>query len=269
MKKLLITDLDDTLYNWLDFFIPAFREMVDKLVDITGINKEQIMIEYKEKHQFYGSVEYPFVTLKLPCILDKYKGKTQNYIQGELQEAFHRFNSVRKEKLVLFSGVEETLKILQEKGIVIIGYTESSQENGYYRLKKLGIDKYFKYVYSSKSTYNISIYNEKVKILESKKPDARTLIEICNQEGIDRESVVYIGDSLTKDIYMAVLAGVTSVWANYEKEANDYYQTLVEISSWTEDDFRRERELKTLWENGNYKPDYEIKHFKELLDIFE
>ncbi len=269
MKRLLITDLDDTLYNWLDFFIPAFRKMLDKVVDITGISKEQLMIEYREKHQLYGSVEYPYVTLELPSILKKYRGKTKEYIQGELQEAFHRFNSVRKENLVLFSGVEETLKRLQEKGIVIIGYTESSQENGYYRLKKLGIDKYFKYVYSSKSTYNVPVLNEKVKILETKKPDSRALIKICSEEGIDRESVVYIGDSLTKDMYMAILAGVTSVWANYEKEPNDYYKTLVEISSWTEADFGRERELKAIWEKGKYRPDYEVKSFKELLDIFE
>lgn len=269
MKKVLITDLDDTLYSWLEFFIPAFMAMADKVVEITGINKEQLMIEYKEKHQLYGSVEYPYVTLELPSVLEKYKGKTKDYIQNELQEAFHRFNSVRKEKLVLFSGVEETLKVLQEKGIVIIGYTESFQENGYYRLKKLGIDKYFKYVYSSKSTYNVPIQDEKVKILETKKPDAKALLKICEEDGIDRESVVYIGDSLTKDMYMAILSGVTSVWANYEKKSNDYYKTLVEISSWTEADFQRERELKMIWENGNYRPDYEVKCFSELIDVFE
>ena len=268
MKKLLITDLDDTLYGWLEFFIPAFTAMVDKVVEITGIDKEQIMMEYKERHQQYGSVEYPYISLTLPSILDKYKGKTQEYIQNELQEAFHRFNSIRKERLVLFSGVEETLKILQEKGVTIIGYTESSQENGYYRLKKLGIDKYFKYVYSSKSNYNAPICDEKVKILETKKPDEKVLLRICDEEGIDRESVVYIGDSLTKDIYMATLAGVTSVWANYEREPNDYYKTLLKISSWTEKDFQREKELKTIWEKGNYKPDYEVRNFSEILRVF-
>ncbi len=31
MIKLLITDLDDTLYSWIGFFIPAFYEIVDEL----------------------------------------------------------------------------------------------------------------------------------------------------------------------------------------------------------------------------------------------
>lgn len=39
LKKLLITDLDDTLYSWINFFVLAFYEMVDALVNITGIGK--------------------------------------------------------------------------------------------------------------------------------------------------------------------------------------------------------------------------------------
>lgn len=35
MKKIIITDLDDTLYDWLGFFIPSFYEMVDEIVNIT------------------------------------------------------------------------------------------------------------------------------------------------------------------------------------------------------------------------------------------
>lgn len=31
MIKLVITDLDDTLYSWIGFFIPAFYDMVQEL----------------------------------------------------------------------------------------------------------------------------------------------------------------------------------------------------------------------------------------------
>ena len=49
MKKLLITDLDDTLYSWINFFVPAFYEMVDALVNITGIEKNVLINEYKTR----------------------------------------------------------------------------------------------------------------------------------------------------------------------------------------------------------------------------
>ena len=39
---------------------------------ITGIDKNVLLSEFKERHQYYGSVEYPFVTLSLPSIKEKY-----------------------------------------------------------------------------------------------------------------------------------------------------------------------------------------------------
>ena len=37
--EIIIFDLDDTLYSWINFFVPAFYEMVDNLVSIIGIEK--------------------------------------------------------------------------------------------------------------------------------------------------------------------------------------------------------------------------------------
>ena len=34
MKKLLITDLDNTLYDWVSFYAQSFSAMFDKLVEI-------------------------------------------------------------------------------------------------------------------------------------------------------------------------------------------------------------------------------------------
>ena len=79
LKKVLITDLDDTLYDWLGFFIPSFYAMVDELVSITGIDKEILLSEYKEKHQYYGTVEHPFVTLELPSITEWTSSKLKKF----------------------------------------------------------------------------------------------------------------------------------------------------------------------------------------------
>ena len=269
-KKLLITDLDDTLYNWISFFIPSFYAMVDELVNITGLNKTILLKEYKEKHQYYGSVEYPFITLKLPSILSKYEGKSEIEIKENLEEAFHRFNSVRKKTLKLFPNVQTTLEFLMSRGITIIGYTESSQENGYYRLKKLGINEYFKHIYVSESSYNNNYsVSEKVKYVNKKKPNRDVLLNICKEENYNIQEAIYVGDSLTKDIYMAAMAGITSILVNYPKEQNDYYNLLVDITSWTEEDFIREKQLKAIWRSNDMKPDYIITDFSELISIID
>lgn len=269
MKKILITDLDDTLYDWLGFFIPSFYAMVDEIANITSIDKTILLAEFKERHQHYGTVEHPFVTLELPSIKSRYSGMNSKQIKEELSEAFHRFNSVRKNELTLFPTVKKTLQELYNHGVVIIGLTESTQEAGYYRLKKLGIDGLFKSVYVSTSAFK-SQYdtNDKVHVVEIKKPDKDLLIKICTDEEFSLSDVVYVGDSLTKDVYMAKMAGVTSVWANYDKKENDYYQKLVDITSWTDQDFEREKKLKKEWGIKSLSPDYTIHNFNELLSIF-
>lgn len=267
MKKLLITDLDDTLYSWINFFIPAFYCMVDEISNISGIDKETLLHEYKAYHQHVGSVEYPFATLHLPSIKIKYEGKTETEIKNILNPAFHKFNSVRKHELKLYEDVYSTLDCLYNKNIIIIGYTESNLENGYYRLKKLSIDKYFKHVYVGGGSYlPFSDSNKIIKIAE-KKPNAEVLKQICRHEDIATEEALYVGDSLTKDMLMAIRAGITAVWINRKNSNIDFYNKLVKISSWTDDDFNRENNLKQQWINENMSPDYEISSFSQILNI--
>lgn len=269
MKQLLITDLDDTLYDWIGFFVPAFNSMANEVSRITGIEKNQLLAEYRAKHQLYGSVEYPYATLELPSIIKKYNKAPASVIKEELDSAFHQFNLVRKEKLKLFDGVKETLYTLYKNGVIIIGYTESPEENGFYRLKRLGIAGLFKHVYVSTSQYNrdLSKLNGQVIKVSSKKPDKEVLLGICNNENCLPQNAAYVGDSLTKDILMASLAGVTSVLVNYSKEPNNYYDDLVAISSWTDEDFLRESSLKKQIVEKGIKPDYTISTFTELIEI--
>lgn len=270
MKKILITDLDDTLYDWIGFFIPAFYGLVDELASITGISKDVLLAEYKEKHQYYGSVEYPFVTLTLPSIQKKYSSLCEDEIKKVLNEAFHKFNSIRKQKLKLYEGVQDTLQKLKEHNISIVGFTESSPENGFYRLKRLGVSDYFSRVYTSTTKYQAPYpLDEKIRMVETRKPDKKVLLEICQLEGYDKTEAIYIGDSLTKDIYMANMAGVTSILIKHPKEPNDYYQKLVDITSWTEDDFIREENLRRECQDKNICPDFTIDSFNHVFDCIK
>lgn len=272
MIKLVITDLDDTLYSWIKFFIPAFYEMVNELTLITGIDKDVLLVEYKEIHQSKGSVEFPFATFQLPSIKKLYPDYKPEELKVKLDSALHKFNSGRKKNLKLYPHVAETLKYLFDNNISIVGYTESAEENGYYRLKKLNIDMYFKEVYVSNSQYEKPNYiasSPKTIIVNSKKPNPDLLRDICGNEGVECTETLYVGDSLTKDIYMAKLAGVYSVWCNYKPDENagDLYKKLVAISHWSNDDFKYESELKVKWSESNLSPDYTINNFQKIIDI--
>ena len=58
MKKLLITDLDDTLYDWLGYFIPSFYGMVDEIASITKINKDVKIIIKRMQMAMYIQMAY-------------------------------------------------------------------------------------------------------------------------------------------------------------------------------------------------------------------
>ena len=265
MIKLLVSDLDDTIYDWSGFFVPAFYAMADEIAAITGIDEDALLDEYRMTHQRLGSVEYPYATLQLPSIRKKYPKLSDDELKQVFRPAFHKFNSIRNSHLHLFSGAEATLDTLYNNGITLIGYTESSQETGVYRLQKLGVEKYFKHIYAFESGFQSSYAaNEKVIPVHRRKPDVELLSGICQREGYRPGEVVYVGDSLTKDVYMAKAAGVTAVWANYFREDNDYSEKLLKITSWLPEDYEREKALAMHLERNDIKPDYTIKELSEV-----
>ncbi len=268
MHKLLITDLDDTLYDWSGFFVPAFYAMAEEIAGITGIAMDQLLHEYREVHQSLGTVEFPYATLRLPSIRACFTGMETAQMKEALRPAFKKFNGIRDSRLRLFPGVAETLEALAARGLTIIGYTESSQENGFYRLQKLGADGFFKRVYACESQFQ-SAYgsNEKVRTVRTKKPNVDVLLDICRKEGRTPAEVAYVGDSLTKDMYMAKKAGVTALWARYPREDTDYYEKLCAITSWTQEDFEREERLRRHMEQADLKPDHILTSFSQLPSI--
>lgn len=272
MYKLLITDLDDTLYSWLGFFIPAFFGMVSEVSRLTGIDTEVLLDEYRTVHQEKGSVEYPFSTLLLPSVTSVLKGKNREEMKTALQPAFDRFNELRNENLILFPGVQDTLATLKKSGVSVIGFTDSGELNGFYRLLLLGISDLFTKVYVTNYDYPLPEYivrDHKVFNAPRGKPDPKLLEGIVKKEGLNKNEVLYMGDSLTKDIYMAHKAGIRCVQCRYPLDfnASEYYQKLVRISSWTDEVFARERALQDICRNECIHPDYTLTDYNCLLDI--
>lgn len=65
MKKALILDLDNTLYNWMDAYSISFNNQVEYLCKTLGIERKVILSEFKIVFQKYYSVEIPNAVNKL------------------------------------------------------------------------------------------------------------------------------------------------------------------------------------------------------------
>lgn len=278
-KSLLIADLDNTLYDWVTFFARSFDAMVNELQTLLSVDKEQLLDEFKVVHQSYGSSEQPFAVLDLPSVKHGFPGADDAEIARRLDPAFHAFNSVRNRELTLYPGVKETLEALTETGVTVVGHTEATSANAYFRLTKLGIDKHFRHLYVATGRPSRHPDPARVAVIappvgfvtqlppEERKPSPAVVIDICRREGIARSETVYVGDSLTKDVGMALSAGVMAAWARYGTTYDRaLWELLVRVTHWTAEDAERESQLRRLSVGA---PDVIIDSFSEVLSLFD
>jgi FMN phosphatase YigB (HAD superfamily) len=279
MKKLLITDLDNTLYDWVSYFAASFNAMLDKLTSITQLDRQILLNDFKKVHERYGNTEYPFSILELDSLIALYGTSDKEIIRNEVDEALHAFNSERKNTLKCYDGVLETLKQLSSNGVNIVAHTEAPVRNSLFRLEKLGIKQYFSHLYAPRDRYpELLDANSQAWLAEQgdflillsedeRKPNPSLLVDICAHEDVSTKEAIYVGDSIVKDIAMAKQAGITSVWAEYGKQhLPHYWSLLVAITHWTEEDIKKEEMLKKAL--SKVLPDHTLSNFNELTGFF-
>jgi FMN phosphatase YigB (HAD superfamily) len=271
---LLITDLDNTLYDWVTYFATAFGAMVDETLDVVPVGREHLLGEFKAVHQTYGDSEVPFALLELPSVQAHFRTSDRVRLREQLAAPLAAFNRVREATLKLYPGVLETLEELSRAGWKIVGYTEASWINAARRLGALSLLPYFSHVYVSAHRYQPHPNPEKQSEMppnfisvapQDRKPNPHILIEVCREEDVSPSDAWYVGDSRTRDVPMAKAAGVVAVWARYGCGYDRaLWQTLVRVTHWTERDLAVEQERAAM---PSVKPDYIIDRFDELLDV--
>jgi len=281
--RLLVCDLDNTLYDWVSYFVPSFYAMVDAVVRITGCDREKLLDEFRKVHQLHGDSEQPFALLETGTIRTKYKNRTSVAVIEELDPAFHAFNSARKRNLQLHPRVKETLDILASSGIRLIAHTESKLYGVVDRLRRLDLVSYFSRIYCRERSSSPHPHPERgndwlsgfpmERVVElshhQSKPNPSVLLEMCSKEGISPAQTAYVGDSMARDMLMAKNAGVFAIWAAYgSRHGSTLYGDLVRISHWTAEEVAREKKLSE--EAKTIMPDYVAENsFAQVLDAIE
>ena len=230
----LITDADNTLYNWVEYIVPCLEAMVDHLHRRTGLPPERIAESFKEVFEKYRTNEYPFVLQEAGI----FAGRREDFkrFQEELIRPTRAiFNRVRKENLRLYPGVARTLWTLVNRGIRVIVLSDAPAFSAEQRLEHLSVSPFIWALYALE-TYPLpeasrldeeiinrirtGFYRSRIgKVvelpLECEKPNPGGLRRILEEEGIGPGEAVLVGDNPKKDIRIAREAGVLDVWARY------------------------------------------------------
>ena len=270
MVQLLVFDADDTLYHWLTYYVPSFYAMAEEVSRLTNIPLSTLLPEYKAVHTALQNVEYPYATLKLPSLREWYGKEDEEGMKQALAPALDAFKTTRAKTLQLYPHVRETLEQIRDMGIPMVVYSDASPENLVQRLGQLGIDGFFESVYARRRGYYQGEEDSRAYIFDEPKPSPSNLLTICKNQGVLPENTLFVGDSIAKDVYMAHLAGVKSAWCCYGRQnCEELYRKLVDITSWTEEDFQKDRAQKAIVAEQGITPTYTISQFDRLLQVLQ
>ncbi|PRP96460.1 HAD family hydrolase [Enhygromyxa salina] len=268
--QLLVTDLDNTLYDWVGFFAKAFRAMVDEAVSILGVERERLLDDLKLVHEHHHDSERPWSLLETRAVMERLAGYDYDARKAQLEPAFHAFNSARKRYLRLYDGVAETLAMIRASGVPIVAHTEASTVNALFRVKRLGLTESIGRVYAADAGDGVESDDVELVAIprEIHKPDPRILLEICNEYGVAPQRTLYVGDSISRDIAMAQQISMHAAWAAYGTRHDRHdWATLVRVSHWTQADVDRVRHTQERF--GDVKPKTCLESFGELPAHFE
>jgi FMN phosphatase YigB (HAD superfamily) len=270
--SLVITDLDNTIYDWISAFVPALYEMVGEASKLLGVSEDVLLDNLKEVHQRHGNSEHPFALLETNVVNAFHQDHPESNPKAILDPAFHAFNRVRKSTLELYDGVLPTLQLLQQLSIPVVAYTDAFVANSLFRLERLNIKSYFSALYapnhqgqlgSSSAADFVQLLNPR-----DRKPNPKTLLDICSRFSIAPEQTLYIGDSIARDVYMALSARVNAAWAEYGTVYDHtLWPRLVRVTHWTQAEVEKENQLKE--KTRDVRADVILNKFDSILEAYE
>ena len=224
----LVTDMDNTLFDWLGMWQAAFGAMLEHLIADSGVPRATLEAEFFAIHQRHGTTEYAFAIQELPSLRARHAPDAED-LPGRYAAAIDAHRVMRRRTLALYPGVRETLRAVRAAGALVIAYTESRAYYADYRVRTLELDGALDYLYSlpdhalpeGVTASQIRRYPPEHYRLRSTvarhtregtwKPDASVLRDILSDVGAEPAAAVYVGDSLIKDVTMAQAAGAGGV----------------------------------------------------------
>jgi phosphoglycolate phosphatase len=270
--RLLITDLDNTLYDWVRFFALSFTAMAQSLAEQLGLSLENVLDQFKKVHSDYQHTELPFAALELEAVRERFPGVSPRVIATALKRPLDAFEQVRRHTLELYPTVRETLEYLHGQGIMLAGHTEAIPENAIPRLRRLGVLPYFTRVYCldwkipphPHGEYRRGEYlagGVRLIAAAERKPNPDAVRRICREFDVSVEEAAYVGDSIRNDVFMANEAGTRAVWARYgTQHVPEHWDTLLSITHWAPGS----AELSA----ARGEPEVIIDEFRGVLDLF-
>ncbi len=246
--RAVVTDLDNTLYPWVDYIVPSLEAMVASLESTTGLPRIRIVQSLKAVYTKYESNEYPFA-IQESDIFQPYERDFDSFNRLVVDPARRAFKAARERYLRPYPGVLEGLAGIRQRGLRILALTDAPRNAAELRLKWLGMDRLFDAVYTLpgyalpenvdpaiRKRQALGHYRSATRVCElpreAEKPSPDGLRRVLADFDLSPGEVIYVGDNVLKDMPIAEAVGATGVWAEYGTYvSNEYRERLAVISA--------------------------------------
>lgn len=280
--SVLITDLDNTLFDWFSQWYQSFNAMLLELEKTSGVARDILVSEIKRIHEQHGTSEYAFVIEEIPSLRAKFPGED---LVKRFDSSIHAYRSARKKHLHLYPTVLATLQSLKLRGVTLVAYTESMGFYSNQRIKRLGLDGVLDALYSPPDhdlpqnltpeqvrryppeSYSLKFTRHAHTPRGELKPNPKILLSILDNFEAGTQQCAYVGDDLVKDISMARDAGILDAYAEYgSSHQREEYELLKQVTHWTSAAVEKQQQTT----KSDVKPSITLrKNFSELLTAVE
>jgi phosphoglycolate phosphatase len=286
MVRLVITDMDGTLYSWVDYIVPAVEAMVESVCRSTGFPRIKVVQSLKAVYTRYESNEYPYV-LQESSIHAEFPD-FGSFDKLVIQPARTAFAQARRKYLRPFKTVLETLTALKARNIPVVALTDAPRNPAEYRAKAMGFDKVLSGLYTLPG-FQFPSRGDEMLIApdirqkdergdyraacpvvelarEAEKPNAEGALRICKDYGVDPKDTLVVGDALHKDVAVARRIGALDCWAEYGTYVSTEYRERLDIISATA---ITRRHAASLFEGDGQKvePTHALSNFAQVLKL--
>ena len=271
---LVVTDVDNTLFDWVSLWAGAFSALIHTLVERTDRGTDQWLKAAHAVHLRRGATECPSLLCDLASSATWPIGLDPSKV---LPAAATSYRQYWDHHLTTYPGIRETLTQLAEQGHVVVAYTEGDVSIAASRLARLGLAGVIRRVFgrppllsATESAWGLVGTSRNCPIAidfiprEDNKPNPtglRTIIALCDATP---STTVYIGDNLGSDVVMAQTLGVGAMWARYgARRADDHVALLERVAHCAPQAVSAERNA-TL---SNVTPDAVLDDARQIPDV--
>jgi phosphoglycolate phosphatase len=278
--RAVVTDLDNTLYSWVDYIVPSLEAMVDSLERTTRRPRIDIVQSLKAVYAEHGSNEYPFA-IQESALFHPYDSDFDSFDALVIRPAQRAFSDARRRYLVPYPGVRETLVALRDQGVPVIALTDAPRNAVENRVRLLELDGLLDALYALEAydlpeNVNPEIRRrdeaghyrlKQTKVVElpraAEKPDPRGLERILQDYGLTPPEVLYVGDNVNKDMRLADRCGVAGVWAEYGTYVSKEYRDRLRVIS------AKQVTQRHVADEGQERWPRAISSFAQLLELLD